>query len=224
MKIAILSDAHGNKYFFDECLKKINELNVSRIFCLGDMFGYLPDGKYIMRKLREANAIILKGNHEAMMCGELPLDPVKDVVYGLLKQRALLNNDDKEFLKSLNVEHEFYLDGQQFLFVHGAPYDALCGYLYENDSEYDWRENYSYIFMGHTHYPYIKKMGHTTFVNVGSCGLPRDIGLEPCFGIYDSDKQEVKIIRCKINEAILEEKYFAELDVKLLNVFRRKRS
>lgn len=77
MKIAIISDAHGNLLFFKFCMEAIQKEKVDRIVALGDYFGYMLDGKKVFDILRDNNAILLKGNHEAMLLGELPLDKKK---------------------------------------------------------------------------------------------------------------------------------------------------
>ena len=55
--------------------------------------------------------------------------------------------------------------------------------------------DYDYIFMGHTHRMYIKKVGKSTYVNVGSCGLPRYIGLSSGYCILDTDTKKVFLRR-----------------------------
>ena len=41
MKIAIISDAHGNFLFFKSCIEAIEKEKVDRIVALGDYFGYM---------------------------------------------------------------------------------------------------------------------------------------------------------------------------------------
>lgn len=223
MKYAILSDAHGNKLYFNECIKKIDEMNIQHLIFLGDMFGYMPDGIHILRTLRSREAHILKGNHESMLLGESRLDTEKDRIYKLKEQRELLDKKDKLFLAGLKPEHEEKFINGKILFVHGAPFDHLNGYLYEDDREFLWNSReYSFIFMGHTHRPYVKQINKTTFVNVGSCGLPRDIGLAPGFCIFDNKKLTVEIIRLHMDAQILESNYYAEVNDKVLEVLRRR--
>ena len=68
MKIAIISDIHGNKLAFDAVLKNIKENGCDKIFCLGDiaMAGYDPN--YTIEKCIELqttmgrNFEIIQGN------------------------------------------------------------------------------------------------------------------------------------------------------------------
>ena len=60
--------------------------------------------------------------------------------------------------------------------------------------------------MGHTHRPFILKKDDVTFVNVGSCGLPRDNGHLASFVIFDTESGKVNIYRLLLNtDAILKE-------------------
>jgi len=44
---------------------------------------------------------------------------------------------------------------------------------------------YPAILFGHTHVPYARKVGETTFVNVGSGGRPKDGDWRVCYAIVD---------------------------------------
>lgn len=223
MRYAILSDAHGNKPYFEECIAAIDMMEVQHLIYLGDIFGYMPDGISILNTLKNKGAYILKGNHEAMLLGEISLDMEKDRIYRLEEQKNLINKSDMLFLGGLHTSIEVECKGGKVFLVHGAPFDILNGYLYEDDHEYLWEDGeYRFVFMGHTHRPYIKHNGGTTYVNVGSCGLPRDIGLAPSFCVFDDEELTVEIKRIQINPKILESEYYSGVNNKVLEVLRRK--
>lgn len=215
MKIAILSDAHGNVFFFQKCIEDIRKQNIDSIFFLGDCFGYMRDGNSILTMLRELDAQVLLGNHEAMLLEKLPCDPQKDEIYGLEKDRENISESNLEFINGLFPKMAIKIEGIKILFVHGRPDNPINGYLYENDDLYEWNQlEYDFVFMGHTHYPYIKQIGYTTYVNVGSCGLPRDEGTSPSYAIFDTQTREVLIHRLKIRKEEL-------INIPLQNVHQR---
>lgn len=223
MLVAVLSDAHGNRIFFDKIIREIDITNPDRIIFLGDAFGYMDGGKDIYEALKRRNAMILKGNHEAMLVGEQAIDDNKDKVYGLKKQREKIDNHILSELKELPTEITMEIGGSLFSFMHGAPFDVLKGYLYENNAEYDWENtDYDYIFMGHTHRMYRKKVGKITYVNVGSCGLPRDIGLSPGYCILDTEAKEVHLRRINLDKSILEDEFFDGINEDIQKVFLRR--
>lgn len=223
MRYVILSDAHGNKLYFDECMRVIDEMNIQYMVYLGDLFGYMSDGLHILKTLQDRKAHILKGNHEAMLLGEIELNIEKDRIYGLGAQREKLSDNNRIFLNGLESAWTAKCKNGKILFVHGAPFDPLNGYLYEDDQEYLWEDmEYCFVFMGHTHRPYIKCKNRTTYVNVGSCGLPRDIGLLPSFCVFDDIRLTAEIIRVQMNPMALESGYYAGISDNVLDVLRRK--
>lgn len=67
---AVISDIHGNLEALNAVLCMIKKKGVDRIICLGDVVGYGADPEACLTRLEEQKAIILKGNHEAMLLGE----------------------------------------------------------------------------------------------------------------------------------------------------------
>ncbi|HBV83437.1 MAG TPA: hypothetical protein DEB74_11745 [Lachnospiraceae bacterium] len=205
MKIAILSDAHGNLIYFQKCMKKMQEYSPEKIVFLGDCFGYMCEGNIILDILRKLDSHVLLGNHEAMLLGEIPYNADKEEIYRLKIDEQNVSNSNFMYLKSLRPSYYEEMDGKKILYVHGRPDNPLNGYLYADDQSFNWTEcQYDYIFMGHTHYPYIKKAGTTTYVNVGASGLPRDVGNAPSFVIFDTQTDKVVVHRVLVNEKELE--------------------
>ena len=202
MKLAIFSDIHGNIMYLRSCLSKMTEYRIDKFIFLGDAVGYMPSIIEVLELLRSINADCLMGNHEAMLLGKLTLDRKKDVVYNIEKSKGQLDFKNLQYISSWLPFKEWHIDKCKLLFVHGAPWNPLNGYVYEKDLQPD--DNYSqfnFVFMGHIHRPYIKCNKNTTFVNVGSCGLPRDYGNMPSFAILDTKTCECNIIRLKLNVA-----------------------
>lgn len=222
MIIAVFSDAHGNRKFFEKVFCAIRGACPDSIVYLGDVFGYMPYGREILKTLRRECDVILKGNHEAMLLGERHLDLQKDRIYGLEAEKKRLLPEEREFLCTLSSDHELCVDGKRILFVHGSPQDSLTGYLYEDCPDYVWElSGYDYVFMGHTHRPYVKAEGHTVFINVGSCGLPRDIGLSPGYALLDTDSGRVEIKRVIIDAEMIKDPDYREVGRVVLDVFQR---
>lgn len=223
MRIAILSDAHGNKPFFDKIISAIDFQKPDKIIYLGDAFGYMSEGGYIFEELKQRDAFILKGNHESMLIGESKIDIEKDKLYGLVRQREILDQKMFEQLKQLPCAINLTFDEKTYAFMHGAPFDTLNGYLYENNDNYEWDDaNADYIFMGHTHRMFIKRGTKTIFVNVGSCGLPRDIGLKPGYCMLNTESDCIELNRIEIDSSILKDTFFSGLQEEIFKVFMRK--
>jgi predicted phosphodiesterase len=208
VKIALLSDVHGNLPALELCLAAARSLRCERIFCLGDVFGYFQDGAGCFELLQQAGAEILLGNHEAMLLRRMPCSPERELVYQLEPERLQLGSRARERLESLLPYREIVLNGRRLLLVHGAPWDPLSGYVFPDTNlapigrlPYDW------VFMGHTHRPFVRSADRTSVVNIGSCGLPRDVGNSACFAVYDAQSGRADLIRPALDTELVRRTY-----------------
>jgi putative phosphoesterase len=201
MKIAVLSDAHGNMVYLNECMNDIKRKQVDAIYYLGDFVGYFPDGEAVINQLRQEKAICVLGNHDAMLLGILPLDSSKDEVYQLSKNKACISDSSLDFLRSLPKTRMDIIEDKKVLFVHGKWDNPLGGYLYADkiDQLDEKQLNYDIIFMGHTHRSFIKNIQDKVLINVGSCGLPRDQGNRPAYVLYDFSDNSAEVVRLEID-------------------------
>jgi predicted phosphodiesterase len=69
MKIAIISDIHGNLEALDAVLEAIRKKRVSSIICLGDVVGYGANPNECIKLLRARNAVAVLGNHDDYVIG-----------------------------------------------------------------------------------------------------------------------------------------------------------
>jgi putative phosphoesterase len=199
MKIGIISDVHGNYLALDSVLTFLKkEIFVDSIYFLGDAVGYIPDGNRVIERLKNDNISCLMGNHEAMLLNIIPVKSELEKIYRLTYEQITSKN--LKYIKQLMPFKEMSIDNQRILMVHGSPFNPLQGYIYpDHNFSILPTLDYKYIFMGHTHRPFIKKVENTTWVNVGSCGLPRDAGDLASFAVFDSQLESVCIYRKKFD-------------------------
>lgn len=200
MLIGIFSDAHGHVGGFDLAINVLGNLGASRLFFLGDSIGYIPNTCVVRRLMSNRHVKAIKGNHEAMMLSGAPVEARRSAVYQLDKVMLEIKPEELAFLRSLPTERRLKYCGAKFLFVHGSPNDPTFGYVYPDtdlsvfsDIEAD------VIFMGNTHHPFVRKEFGKIFINVGSCGLPRDNDPRGCACLYDTQQHEAKLIRYSIS-------------------------
>ncbi|MGD9213119.1 MAG: metallophosphoesterase family protein, partial [Desulfobacteraceae bacterium] len=67
MKIAIISDIHGNMEALSSVLKDIQHYHINPIFCLGDCVGYGPEPHNVLDTIQKLNIPTVLGNHELAM-------------------------------------------------------------------------------------------------------------------------------------------------------------
>ena len=222
MKIGVFSDIHGNWPAFKSCLKFL-EGRVDKIYFLGDVFGYMPDGIKILNELIKNKIKIVLGNHDAMILNLLPIDPQKEKVYKLLNERKKLTPKLRKCLSSFPLFEEVAFDNKRLLFVHGSPWDFLLGYVYENDVNEKFNKlPYDFDFLGHTHIPFIKRLNNITVINVGSAGLPRDIGNSSCMTIFDTVSNKITQPRINFDEDYVLELYRGKINEAVMNCLKRK--
>ena len=196
MRIGFISDAHGNAIALDACLKKIDEFKLDAIYFLGDAVGYFPGEVEVIEQLRQRSILCQKGNHEAMLLGELAFSTEKDSIYGISEARKRLTPSDWLTIREWPDHRVVHVGGRKLLLAHASPFDFWREYVYP-DSDLSKFSTLSYdaVFMGHTHRPFIRTLGPMLVANVGSCGMPRDRGNLAGFAVYDVDSNTCEILR-----------------------------
>src|SRR5437899_6290123 len=74
MKVAVISDIHGNRQAFEATLEAIAASDATEVWCLGDLVGYGADPDACVELARRHAAVCLAGNHDLAVTGEVPLD------------------------------------------------------------------------------------------------------------------------------------------------------
>jgi predicted phosphodiesterase len=74
MRVAVLSDIHGNRQAFEAVLADVATAGADELWCLGDLVGYGADPNACVDLAREHAAVCLAGNHDLAVTGALPLD------------------------------------------------------------------------------------------------------------------------------------------------------
>ena len=70
MKLALVSDLHGNLEALDAVLRDLDRASpAARLACAGDVVGYGPDPEACIERLRARGALCVMGNHEEMVLG-----------------------------------------------------------------------------------------------------------------------------------------------------------
>jgi len=73
MKVAVISDIHGNRQAFEATLEAIAASDAAELWCLGDLVGYGADPGACVELARGHAALCLAGNPDLAVTGEIPL-------------------------------------------------------------------------------------------------------------------------------------------------------
>lgn len=200
MILGFLSDAHGNREAFDLGILLLRSKDAETIYFLGDAVGYMP-GDAVLDGIRQAGAIPILGNHDASLLAR-EIDPEREHVLRLGETLQMATAGNLKFLATWPDHRVLESPSGTILLVHGSPANRLGGYLYPDTDLSPLSDlGARYIFVGQTHRPFVRRGEHATFVNVGSCGLPRDCGDLGAACVFDTQTGEVEILRFDIQEA-----------------------
>lgn len=198
MTIGIIADAHGNIYGLKKCLYLLEKNNVEKIFFLGDAVNYFSKAREVLDFLKHKKVTCIRGNHELLLLRREETTLKKAELYNLAFTKTLLKKEDYKYLSSWNDLIEIKLDNLKVLMVHGSPFNCFDEYVYP---DYDFNKfldlEYDFIFMGHTHIPFVHQIDNKTIVNVGSVGFLRDDGRFISCAVFDITRRTVKLLKDK---------------------------
>jgi diadenosine tetraphosphatase ApaH/serine/threonine PP2A family protein phosphatase len=221
MRLALMSDIHGNIQALDACLDHARAQRADRFAFLGDLVGYGADPGAVLDRLMpimEDGAIVLKGNHD-----EMAVNPPADV---------------KNIGSSTAAWTHSQLDAIQLAWLDALPLSAQLGKILLVHASADgpelWRYVYDeraatasldaasltpgvqYVFGGHVHEQSLYYRGSTSSLmkftpqpgvavpvpshrqwlsTVGSVGQPRDGKPEAMYALLDTDRWQLSFHR-----------------------------
>lgn len=199
MKLAFISDIHGNFDALKAVMLDIKKNKAEKIFCLGDIINYYYEPHKCIDLLIKNNVKCVKGNHENIFFKTLK-SKKKAKIYSKMYGNSVFNNlkilKKKHiiFLKSLKAQLKFSINKEKFFLTHASPW-SINFYFYPNVKK-KWFDkladyNFNYFIFGHTHIPMkkiIKKK--KILINPGSVGQPRIDSFKAHWLLFDSSSKK----------------------------------
>ena len=185
MRLAILSDIHGNLHALEAVWQDLEPQRPDAVYCLGDLVGYGGFPNEVVAFVREHWIPTVLGNYDEGVgfdmhdcgCAYRTAAERSRGDASLQWSRAHTSPDHKAYLRSLVPNIRIEESRPTLLLVHGSP-RKVNEYVYEDRPEATFQRlaalaGTDVLLFGHTHLPYVKRVGRTLFVNAGSVGKPR---------------------------------------------------
>jgi predicted phosphodiesterase len=210
MRLAAISDVHGNLPALEAVLNDIKGKNIREKVFIGDSVGYGPDPNEVTLLIKSACKAHVAGNHDWAVLG------LTDIAYFNPAARAAIRWTDG----ALTEKARIILDGwpivkalkrEEMLLVHSTPIaPEEWNYLFSPEEalpHFDYFKQ-KICLVGHSHIPFIaellpsgRTMGYREgaalredcryIINVGSVGQPRDRDPRAAYALFDAGTVEI---------------------------------
>lgn len=185
MKLAVISDTHGNLSALEAVLADITEMGADQIVCLGDAASFGPQPQDTLRQVQALGCPVVMGNTDDSLLKPRTLEdvptPTADTPVILEIERwcaEQLSDTDRDFIRTLQKTVRLELDGLPILLFHGSPRsynDLITATTPDEELNGFFVERAPLMLGGHTHAQLLRRYQNVTFVNPGSVGLPYEI-------------------------------------------------
>ncbi len=231
MKVAVISDIHGNYDALLQVLKKAKEENVQHLLILGDIVGYYYHPDKILKALTEWSCDIIKGNHEYLLEDLIANPSLGDSMrqkYGSGHKEAIekLSLEQLNFLKDLPETKSVHFGAISILMSHGSPWSNDF-YIYP-DCNKDTvikcdSTTHDFVLIGHSHYAFAIKNKNSVLINPGSVGQSRQTGGKASWCIINTENSCFQLLLTPYDvESLIDEIFQKDNDVEYLTkVLRR---
>ncbi|MCS6770474.1 MAG: metallophosphatase family protein [Kiritimatiellae bacterium] len=198
MRLAVLSDIHGNFIALRAVLDAIDRDNPDRVIIAGDVINRGPRSREclacVLDRIERDCWLCIKGNHEDYVLMAAAQDPAMMQPW----QRAALAHTFwtadrvRDLLPTVAaLPDQISLwgpDGSEVRFVHASMRGNREG-LYHHMDEAALIERTSppadVLVAGHTHIPFSRRVDGRLIVNAGAAGLPFDGDFRPSYAILE---------------------------------------
>ena len=230
MRIALISDIHGNAVALDAVIDDIAQRAVDQIVCLGDVATLGPQPRAVIARLQDLGCVGIVGNHDRNLFDSGFLEQS----HAMYSARVLaatvwcqqqLEPTDLAYLCTYLPRMRFDLGGgMSLLCFHGSP--ASCReVIVATTPEAELEAHFSpysatVLAGGHTHVPMLRRYHSSVLLNPGSLGQPFEhfptLGERPCIlpwaeyaivsqvkGVLDIDLRRVPVDGVAVRQAVL---------------------
>ncbi len=204
MKIVIISDIHANYDAWRALPEDYDELWV-----LGDLVNYGPQPVEVVSEVMVRASLVVQGNHDYAVAHED--DSMWTPHYRAIAEAtrrftsSVLGDTQKTYLRNLPLHAATERCGKRFHLTHAMPSNPLYGRCSANADQ--WIEEIAttaadILLVGHTHVPFIRRIGDKILLNPGSIGQPRTGASHASYAVWRNGEFELKTFRYPVESTV----------------------
>jgi diadenosine tetraphosphatase ApaH/serine/threonine PP2A family protein phosphatase len=217
VRVALISDVHGNLHALEAVLKSIGADAPDTIWCLGDLVGYGPQPNPCCSLVAERAELCLIGNHDLGVLGGLDLAEFShDAAASARWTAEVLSDESRAYLEPLQPQA---IRAEVGLY-HASPRDPVWEYVLSPGVAFASLEaaGTPLVLVGHSHVALSYEWGQQDLVvceggtqvdfggqrwllNPGSVGQPRDGDPRAAYVLLDLDSKQAEFKRVRYDIA-----------------------
>ncbi|AOM82852.1 metallophosphoesterase family protein [Salisediminibacterium beveridgei] len=185
MKLALISDIHGNETALRAVLDDLSAKNASHVAVLGDISFRGPKPKECLDLVRELHGKVIKGNADEWLTRGIKKGEVPDQALEIMKKEqawahSRMTEESLRHLQELPEELELPLTNRIQLYITHAVPGNLFNVIPEDapnktfNSFFEANPRADFYAYGHIHIPHLRQFQGKSILNTGSVGLPFD--------------------------------------------------
>ena len=181
MRVALISDIHGNCVALEAVLADIERAGVDQVVCLGDVAATGPQPHAVIERLRATGCPVVMGNADVWLLNP-QLSETEDEATRQIEEidlwcAAQLSENDLAYIRAFQPTVGVSLDhSTKLLCFHGSPRSntEVIETTTPEDALAEMFSGYPALVMvgGHTHVQLLRRYGEAFVLNPGSVGLP----------------------------------------------------
>jgi putative phosphoesterase len=195
MRIAIISDIHGNLIALDAVLQDLKEQPpVDHLIIAGDLCLNGPCPRQVIERVQALRCPVIQGNTDFEIVMQAP-DRGEKKRNTAAWTREQIGQPGIHYLASLPFSHTIANPGGDLYIVHANPLN-LDDAIFPNAAGTELERllggldgRVGVVAFGHLHIAYTRRWRNLLLFDVGSCGIPRDDDHRASYGMLNWNGQ-----------------------------------